>query len=199
MTTDLRARIRAGDRDAFAEMFDQYARALYNHGFRLTADWSLADDVVSTTFMEAWRLRERLDPGGGSVRPWLLGIATNIARNLRRGDRRYRAAAMACTQLDQLEPDHAGVTDGRVDDGRRLAAAMAVLATLPRADREVFTLCVWEELDYAAAAEALGIPVGTVRSRLSRARDKIRKELTRSPRQIKGDNPMTTRIAEGNR
>jgi RNA polymerase sigma factor (sigma-70 family) len=199
MTTDLRARVRAGDRDAFAEMFDRYARALYNHGFRLTADWSLADDVVSTTFMEAWRLRERLDPDGGSVRPWLLGIATNITRNLRRGDRRYRAAAMACTQLDQTEPDHAGVTDGRVDDGRRLAAAMAVLATLPRADREVFTLCVWEELDYAAAAEALGIPIGTVRSRLSRARDKIRKELTRSPRQITGNNPMTTGIAEGNR
>jgi len=199
MTTDLRARIRAGDRDAFAEVFDLYARALYNHGFRLTADWSLADDVMSTTFMEAWRLRERLDPDGGSVRPWLLGIATNIARNLRRGDRRYRAAAMACAQLDQVEPDHAGVTDGRVDDGRRLAAAMAVLAALPRADREVFTLCVWEELDYAAAAEALGIPIGTVRSRLSRAREKIRKELIRSPRQITGNNPMTTGIAEGNR
>jgi RNA polymerase sigma-70 factor (ECF subfamily) len=199
MTTDLRARIRAGDRDAFAEMFDQYARALYNHGFRLTADWSLADDVVSTTFMEAWRLRQRLDPDGGSIRPWLLGIATNIARNLRRGDRRYRAVAKACTQQDQTEPDHADVTDGRIDDRRRLAAAMAVLATLPRADREVFTLCVWEELDYAATAEALNIPIGTVRSRLSRARNKIRKELTRSPRQITGNNPLTTRTAEGNR
>ncbi|GAA2571625.1 sigma-70 family RNA polymerase sigma factor [Winogradskya consettensis] len=199
MTTDLRALVRAGDRDAFAQLFDRYARAVYNHGFRLTADWALADDVVSATFLQAWNLRGRVDPEGGSLRPWLLGIATNITRNLRRGDRRYRAAALACTRLEQVVPDHAGATDSRIDDGRRLAAAMAILAALPRADREVFTLCVWEELDYASAAEALGIPIGTVRSRLSRARDKIRRELPSPDRQVKGDHLTTARHAEGTR
>ncbi|MET0424094.1 MAG: sigma-70 family RNA polymerase sigma factor [Actinoplanes sp.] len=199
MTTDLRARVRAGDRDAFAELFDLYARAVYNHGFRLTADWALADDVVSDTFLQAWRLRGRVDPDGGSLRPWLLGIATNITRNLRRGDRRYRAAALACTRLDQVTADHADATDGRVDDARRLAAAMTALAALPRADREVFALCVWEELDYASVAEALGIPIGTVRSRLSRAREKVRRELGATTRQVDGDHLTTVRPTEGNR
>lgn len=199
MTTDLRALVRAGDRDAFAQLFDRYAKAVYNHGFRLTADWALADDVVSATFLQAWRMRERIEADGGSLRPWLLGIATNISRNLRRGDRRYRAAALACTGLDQVTADHADVTDGRIDDARRLAAAMAVLAALPRADREVFTLCVWEQLDYATVARALGVPVGTVRSRLSRAREKIRRELPGSERQTTGDPLITARYAEGNR
>jgi RNA polymerase sigma factor (sigma-70 family) len=199
MTTDLRALVRAGDRDAFGQLFDRYARAVYNHGFRLTADWALADDVVSATFLQAWHLRERVEPEGGSLRPWLLGIATNITRNLRRADRRYRAAALACTGLDQVTADHAGTTDGRIDDARRLAATMAVLAALPRADREIFTLCVWEELDYASVAEVLGIPIGTVRSRLSRAREKIRRELPAAERQITGDRITTTRHPEGNR
>ncbi|XVV15381.1 RNA polymerase sigma factor [Actinoplanes sp. CA-131856] len=199
MTTDPRARIRAGDREAFGELFDQHARAVYNHGYRLTADWALADDVVSETFAQAWRLRERVEEDGGSLRPWLLGIATNITRNLRRSDRRYRAAALAATRLDHVVPDHAGTADSRIDDARLLARAMTALAALPRADREVFTLCVWEGLDYASAAAALGIPIGTVRSRLSRAREKLRRELPAAGRQITGDHLTTTRNAEGHR
>jgi len=197
MTTDLRARIRAGDREAFAELYDAHVRAIYNHGFRLTADWSMAEDVVSDTFLQAWRLRARLDPEAGSLRPWLFGIATNIARNLRRGDRRYRAAVLAATRDLPIVEDHAAVTDSRIDDARRLTAAMTALAALPRADREVFTLCVWEELDYAAAAEALGIPIGTVRSRLSRARRKIRRELPAPDRPVTGDSTTTTRHTGG--
>ncbi|MFE7995489.1 RNA polymerase sigma factor, partial [Streptomyces shenzhenensis] len=81
MTTDLRTRIRAGDPDAFAALFDAYARTVYNHAFRLTADWSVAEDVMSATFLEAWRLREKVDAEGGSLRPWLLGVTTNVARN----------------------------------------------------------------------------------------------------------------------
>ncbi|MEV4702305.1 sigma-70 family RNA polymerase sigma factor [Actinoplanes sp. NPDC049316] len=199
MTTDLRSRVRAGDRAAFAELFDTYARTVYNHGFRLTADWALADDVVSATFLQAWRMRGRLDADGGSLRPWLLGIATNITRNLRRSDRRYRAAALACTGFDQVAPDHADTTDARLDDARRLAEAMAVLAALPRADREAFTLCVWEQLDYESAARALGVPIGTVRSRLSRAREKIRRELRGPDRPATDDRISTTRPREGTR
>ena len=69
MRTTLRARIRAGDHHAFGELFDKHARDVYNHAFRLTADWSVAQDVVSLTFLEAWRLRERLEPDGDSPRP----------------------------------------------------------------------------------------------------------------------------------
>ncbi|WP_406007776.1 RNA polymerase sigma factor [Streptomyces sp. NBC_00637] len=174
MSTHLRTRVRAGEPSAFAELFDDYARAVYNHAFRLTADWSTAEDVMAATFLEAWRLRDRVDPEGGSLRPWLLGIATNTARNQHRGNRRYRAAAGAAAAAAASVPDHADEVADRIDDRRRLATALTALATLRRPEREVVALCLGEGLDYEAAAEALGIPVGTVASRLSRARGKLR-------------------------
>ncbi|WP_405907509.1 MULTISPECIES: RNA polymerase sigma factor [unclassified Streptomyces] len=183
----MRTRVRAGDSSAFAELFDSYARAVYNHAFRLTADWSTAEDVMAATFMEAWRLRDRVDPEGGSLRPWLLGIATNTARNQHRSNRRYRAAANAAAAAEMSMPDHADEVADRVDDRRRLATALTALAKLRRPEREVIALCLGEGLDYEAAAEALGIPVGTVASRLSRARRKLRAlaeaELARPPAQ----------------
>ncbi|MFJ6573720.1 RNA polymerase sigma factor [Streptomyces sp. NPDC091292] len=174
MSTQLRTRIRAGDSAAFAELFDSYARAVYNHAFRLSADWATAEDVMAATFMEAWRLRDRVDPEGGSLRPWLLGIATNTARNQFRSHRRYRAAAGAAAAAELSVPDHADEVAGRLDDRRRLATVLTSLAALRRPEREVIALCLGEGLDYEAAAEALGIPVGTVASRLSRARKKLR-------------------------
>lgn len=176
MELDLRARLLAGDPAAFGLLFDECARGVYNHAFRLTGNWSTAEDVMALTFLEAWRLRDRIEPDGGSLRPWLLGIATNVARNSARAARRH-AAAVARLPAAPALPDFADDLVGRIDDARRLAAARAALDTLRRAEREVFLLCVWAGLDYAATAEALGLPVGTVRSRLSRARRKLRKLL----------------------
>ncbi|MFH8932622.1 RNA polymerase sigma factor [Streptomyces griseosporeus] len=170
----MRARLRAGEPAAFAELFDSHARGVYNHAFRLTADWSTAEDVMATTFMEAWRLRDRIDAEGDSLRPWLLGIATNIARNQMRSNRRYRRAALATAAAELPLPDHADAVTTRIDDQRELAAALRALGALRRAEREVVALCLGEGLDYEAAAKALGIPVGTVASRLSRARRKLR-------------------------
>ena len=175
VSTDMRTRIRAGDPSAFAELYDSYARAVYNHAFRLTADWSAAEDVMAETFMEAWRLRDRVGAEGGSLRPWLLGVAINVARGHHRSNRRYRAAANAAAEVETALPDHADEVAGRLDDRRRIAAALRALAALRRPEREVLTLCLWAGLEYTAAAEALGIAVGTVRSRLSRARAKLRK------------------------
>ncbi|MFE0424382.1 RNA polymerase sigma factor [Streptomyces sp. NPDC058953] len=188
---DLRSRLRSGDPDAFGELFDTCARAVYNHALRLTGEWTTAEDVVSLTFLEAWRLRDRVDPDGGSVRPWLLGIATNVTRNTRRAARRH-AGAVARLPRPDTERDFADDVAGRVDDAARLALVRGALAALRRPEREVLALCVWSGLEYAAAAEALGVPVGTVRSRLSRARKKLARavgdeagrELGRAPGQI---------------
>jgi hypothetical protein len=79
MELSLRARVRAGDPDAFGALYDECARAVYNHAFRLTGSWSAAEEVVSLTFLEAWRLRGKVEPDGGPLRPWLLGIAGNVA------------------------------------------------------------------------------------------------------------------------
>lgn len=182
---DLRARVRDGDADAFGEVYDTCARAVYNHAFRLTGDWAVAEDIMSLTFLEAWRTRERIDPDGGSLRPWLLGIATNLAHGQHRAARRHREAL---SRLPAPEParDFADDVAGRLDDAARIAALHEALACLRRDELDVLALCVWSGLSYAAAAEALGLPVGTVRSRLSRARTRLAKladtELRRSRR-----------------
>lgn len=169
---DLRERVRAGERDAFAELYDRYARQVYRHALWLTGDWSTAEDIMSETFLAAWRGRERLQPDEGSLRPWLLGIATHKAENTRRGLRR-RLAFLARQRQQTVVADFAPEVAGRIDDTRRLHAVEAALGRLKRHEREVLTLCVWSGLDYQQTAEALGVPVGTVRSRLSRARAKL--------------------------
>ncbi|WLW53050.1 RNA polymerase sigma factor [Streptomyces sp. YU58] len=201
MDTNLRKRIRAGDHDAFGDLFDAYARSVYNHAYRLTGEWATAEDVVSLTFLDAWRLREKVDEEGGSLRPWLLGIATNVTRNTRRATRRH-AAAVARLPREGAVADFADEVAGRLDDTAQLAVVQEALRRLRRPEREVLALCVWSGLDYRAAAEVLGVPVGTVRSRLSRARTKLAKylELSETRGQMRGD--RTTAVGplrEGNR
>ncbi|NJP93750.1 RNA polymerase sigma factor [Nonomuraea sp. FMUSA5-5] len=184
----LRARIRGGDQAAFGELFDECSKAVYNHAFRLTGNWSTAEDVMALTFLEAWRLRGKIDHEGGSLRPWLLGIATNVHRNLRRTARRHDDALARMPRGDVV-PDFADEVVGRIDDAERLAAVRTAYDGLRRQEQDVFALCVWAGLDYAQAAHALGIPVGTVRSRLSRARKKLAGagEPPPAPRQSSGD------------
>ncbi|WP_220447774.1 RNA polymerase sigma factor [Nonomuraea diastatica] len=185
---DIRTRIRDGDRAAFGELFDECSKAVYNHAFRLTANWSTAEDVTALTFLEAWRLRGRIDPDGGSLRPWLLGIATNVTRNMRRAARRHDDA-LARLPRGESVPDFADEVAGRIEDAERLAAVRAAYGRLRRQEQDVFALCVWAGLGYAQAAEALGVPVGTVKSRLSRARKKLAAAGEPPPtgRQVVGD------------
>lgn len=173
MEISLRARVRAGDPDAFRHLFDEHASVVHRHAVRMTGNWVMADDIVSLTFLEAWRLRERVLPGDDSLRPWLLGIATNVTRNTARAARRHRAALTRVPPPD-LVPDFADEVTQRLADAEELAAAQKALGKMRRGEREVFTLCVWEGLDAATAAEALGVAVGTVRARLSRARKRLR-------------------------
>lgn len=169
---ELRARIRAGDRDAFGSLYDAYARAVYNHGLRLTGDWSLAEDVMSETFLAAWRTRASLNPEGGSLGPWLLGIATHKARNATRRLRRQRLF-LSRRPAPPAVTDFADESAGRIDDARRLAVVRDALGGLRSQDRDVLVLCVWSGLTYQECAQALGIPLGTVRSRLARARRRL--------------------------
>jgi RNA polymerase sigma-70 factor (ECF subfamily) len=140
---------------------------------RVTGDWAEAEDVVSLTYLEAWRLRKRLRPDGGSVQPWLLGIATNVLRNTRRAARRHQKAMTRLPPRRDV-PDFADDLVERIADTELLAAARVALTRLRPAEREVLALCVWAALEQAEVAEALGVPVGTVRSRLSRARRRLR-------------------------
>ncbi|MGC9539915.1 RNA polymerase sigma factor [Streptomyces sp. UG1] len=198
MDLSLRARIRAGDPEAFAELFSAHAQALYGHAARLTGDRGAAEDAVSLTFLEAWRLRDRLRPEppdpdeGDGLRPWLYGIATNVLRNSRRAARRHRAALARIPDRRtdrETVPDFADEVVGRMADAERLAAARAALHRLRRDEREVFALCVWSGLSYAAAADALGVPASTVRSRLARARQRLRRLAEAELRRTTGRTP----------
>ncbi|MFF4173781.1 RNA polymerase sigma factor [Streptomyces sp. NPDC001744] len=180
MELPLNERVRSGDRAAFAEIFDEHARVVYAHAVRTTGDWALAEDVMSLAFLGAWRLRDKLRDEVRSVRAWLLGIATHVMRNTSRSARRHREA-MSRLSLPEPLPDFSDEVVGQMVDAQRLAAAARALQGLKRTEREVFALVVWSDLGYAAAAEALGIPVGTVRSRLSRAREKLRRLVGEEP------------------
>jgi RNA polymerase sigma-70 factor (ECF subfamily) len=102
-----------------------------------------------------------------------MGITVNVVRNFSRATRRHKAA-MARLPEPTAVPDFADELAEHIDDTARLAALRAAFDRLRPTDQEVIALCVWAELDYAAAAEALDVPIGTVRSRLHRARGKLR-------------------------
>jgi RNA polymerase sigma-70 factor (ECF subfamily) len=173
MEPSLRARVRDGDPDAFGELFDSHARAVHGLAYRLTGNRTEAEEIVSLAFLEAWRLRGRVEPDGESLRPWLLGITVNVVRNFTRASRRHQAA-MARVPEAGVVPDFADEVASRLDDAARLTAVRAAFGRLRPDEQDVVALCVWSDLDYSGAAAALGIPVGTVRSRLSRARRKLR-------------------------
>lgn len=79
----MRDRFRAGDPSALGEAYDEHARVLHHYAYRVCGDRTAAEDVVSAVFLEAWRCRGKVHAEGGSLRPWLLGIATNIMRGAR--------------------------------------------------------------------------------------------------------------------
>ncbi len=169
---DLWARSRAGDRDAFGVLFERYARPIYNYCFRRVGSWATAEDMLSVVFLEAWRRRDKKLPPE-KVLPWLYGIATNVMRNQRRSERRYAAALRRLPSIDP-EPDFAGRADERIDDEQHAQRALSLIARLPQREQDVFVLCAWMELSYDEAAVALDLRIGTVRSRLSRARARLR-------------------------
>ena len=164
------------DTEHFASLFDRHAAALLRYAFRRTADAALAEDLVAITFLEAWRRRGALRPGADPL-PWLYGIATNVVRHERRARRRHDAA------LARLGAPRAagGAVDEVLEREQEMRAVLEQLALLPRREQDVVALCVWSGLSYEDAAAALGVPVGTVRSRLSRARARLRRGLVPDP------------------
>lgn len=178
MTTDraLWRRACEGEPDAFGQLFDRHARAVYNFLFRRTMSWSDAEDLCSAVFLHAWRRRGDVVLDRDSALPWLLRVADYTARNEWRSKQRYRRALSGMHPVGD-QPDHADDVVARVDDERAMVPVRRALDRLPRRQREVVELCLWAGLDQQAAAVALDVPVGTVKSRLSRARAQLRDQL----------------------
>ena len=162
-----------GDSAAFGELFDRHASAVYNHLFRRTANWAEAEDLTSAVFLQAWRGRSKVVIDRDSALPWLLGVANHVLHNSRRARRRYQAALARVAPPDGLAADHADAVAAAVDSERQMAELRRAIGELPRHEREVVELCTWSGLDQRAAAVALGVSLGTVKSRMHRARRRL--------------------------
>jgi RNA polymerase sigma factor (sigma-70 family) len=168
---------RSGDGQAFAELFDRHSNKVYNHCFRRTADWSIAEDLTSIVFFEAWRKRKDVRPHDDSLLPWLLGVANNCVRNASRARRRY-GRLLAKLPKPEDDPEIDAEASARVDAEREMRHILEVLTQLSSEDREVLALCDFSGLSYEEAAMALALPIGTVKSRLSRAHGRLRGVMT---------------------
>ncbi|MEV0612812.1 RNA polymerase sigma factor [Nonomuraea sp. NPDC050404] len=175
--------------EAFAEVFRRHAAGITRYvARRLGAD--AADDVVAETFLTAFGQRGRYDLSRPNARPWLYGIATNLMGRHRRAEV-HQLRVLERTGIDPVTAPFTDRSDDRVSAEsarRRLAGA---LATLPGGHRDALLLVAWAGLTYPEVAEALNVRVGTVRSRLNRAREKLRKELGEvNPMAIVSEEPV---------
>jgi RNA polymerase sigma factor (sigma-70 family) len=181
METDVTdADVIAGSRHAperFAEVFDRHHRAVHAYAAR-RAGIDAADDVLAEVFLVAFKLRKRFDPGAKSALPWLYGIASNVLRRrwrtLAATDRLVASVALGAVSAVASHDDRVAT---EIDSAREWLVVRELLAELADGDREAILLFAWEELTYPQIAEAMGIPVGTVRSRIHRARATLRASL----------------------
>lgn len=168
----------SSDAVAFGRLFGRHAQAVYIFCARRTADLALAEDLTSITFLEAWRHRNRVPTAQvDSALPWLLGVANNVVRNARRGQHRYQAV-LERLPVPSVAPPAEDQVVARSATEAGLRDALEAISALPEREQEVVMLVLWSGLSYEEAAMALAIPVGTVRSRLSRARSKLQVALT---------------------
>ncbi|MFC4535227.1 RNA polymerase sigma factor [Sphaerisporangium dianthi] len=173
--------------EAFAVVFDRHADEMFRYAARrLGAE--LAEDVVAEVFLVAFRQRARYDLARPDARPWLYGITTNVASQHRRAERRRTHAAA------RVAADRPGTFDERSDErvaAQQLQPRLArALSTLSPRERDLLLLVAWADLSYEDVAAALGIPPGTVRSRLHRVRVKLRRALG-------GSDPLTLEPQHG--
>lgn len=161
------------DPGRFSVVFDRYFAPVHRFVARRVGR-DIADDLAATVFAEAFAGRASFDENAASARPWLFGIATNLVRRHHRTEVR-RLRAYARHGVDPIADDR--TEQERVEssgDGPRIARALAALHTR---DRDALLLYAWAELTYEEIGDALGVPVGTVRSRLSGARRIMRSRL----------------------
>lgn len=161
--------------ERFVAVFDRHFDAVHRYIHR-RAGADVADDLAAETFTVAFARRSTFRDRGGGPLPWLLGIATNLLRRHRRTEER-RLRAYARTGVDAWtlvdEASDAACIDARTYSARLAGALLA----LRRQDREIFLLCTLGELTYNEAADALALPLGTVATRMRRARETLSAQL----------------------
>ncbi len=156
----------------FAGLFDAHAPGLHRYLSRRVG--VIADDLVAETFLAALAGRDGFDEARADPRAWLYGIATNLLRRHFRQEQRGLAATAKACAGDLPGSDPADLVSDRVDAQVRVGRLASGIAGLTQDDRDVLLLTAWAGMDSNEVAQALGIPVGTVRSRLHRVRRQLR-------------------------
>lgn len=159
-------------RQRFELLFERHRRSVFGYASRRVADRADAADVLAATFLVAWRRIEDV-PEGEDARPWLLAVARHALANERRGARRREALAVRIGH--ELAVRMPAAASARSQD--EAASVWRALSRLSDDDREVLLLAGWEELPPAQIAVVLGVRSVTARSRLHRARRRLRAEL----------------------
>nr|WP_231708756.1 RNA polymerase sigma factor [Arthrobacter sp. zg-Y20] len=170
-------------------MYDRHAAGLYRYAARRAGEFA-ADDVIAETFLVAWERLESYDYDHDDARPWLFGIATNLLRRHHRTEARMLKAAAKAGLRDSVadESDRvAAQTDALVATGQIAVA----LKSMPVIDRDTLLLYAWGDLTYEGIAAAMDVPIGTVRSRLNRARRTLRSALDAVQLADKGEQAWT--------
>jgi RNA polymerase sigma factor (sigma-70 family) len=161
--------------EAFGRCFEDSFRVVHRFIARRVGT-ALADDLAAETFAIAYRRRHDFDPKKGSLRSWLFGIAANLLRNHWRAEQ-HQLELDARLSADVELRQHPSMSDDRLSGSLAAPRIAAALGDLVAEQREVLLLNVWAELSHQEIAAALGIPLGTVRSRLWRARATLRERL----------------------
>ena len=181
--------------ERFAVLFDRHASTIHQYvARRLGRD--AADDVTAETFLTAFRIRARYDSGRASVRPWLHGIAAKLISAHRREEVRA-LKLLARTGHDPVAETWTESADDRVAAQAASRPLAKELAKLSEGDRHALLLFAWADFTYQEIAEALDIPVGTVRSRLNRARRKLRSATGVSSPFTELNEPFEPHVPEG--
>jgi len=164
---------RGGDSGAFAMLYDRHRDRVFGQALRLMRSTHDAEDVTAVVFLELWRRRRTVTLVNDTLIGWLLVTTNHVAHNFVRSMRRYKAVIdrIPPAQLEGgLEFDR---IDEQIDSSARGRGVTSAFAQLSQNDQNIITLCVLEEFSLAEAASALHIPVGTVKSRLSRAKQRL--------------------------
>lgn len=163
--------------DGLSSLYERHAHTLFGYCARRVGP-DTAEDIVAGTFLVAYERRSRFDPDRADALPWLFGIATNLLRRHRRDElRAYRALARTGTDPLTIDEESTQVAE-RADGAAQARRIAGVLLTLPPRQRDVLLLFAIAQLEYTEIAQALDIPLGSVRSALHRARTKLREALT---------------------
>lgn len=158
----------AGDREAFAAIYHRYHRSVYRFARMMTGSAGVAEDVTQEVFMALMRDLARYEPLRARLSTYLYGVARNVTRSRLRRERRFVGFDVVGSLV--AEPSTKPDVLGEMADAQNLDRLRQVIRALPSRYREVVFLCELHGLSYADTAAAIGSPVGTVRSRLHRAR-----------------------------